>query len=193
MTDREPLTFGFDKSELKVPELIKAAMAALKEVAKLDVASMASPTFWKGAAEGTVKMALELARFDVADVLVGGWKTHQKFAKYADKAKYPPDKESREPLLPHKIVSKHKPYIEIFIDGSPQGKIPFELEVEVVMDAGTVVIKDGYVTALERGKFKVTGKLKCGGTVVVEKATRDFPPKELVSFGEPGLLLAARH
>lgn len=184
------LEFGMDRGDLKIAPLITAMADVLSRTVKLDWTKSLSPDFWSRVAKDTVSMAHEVARLSLADVLVGAWKTHKKFKPFTDPVKYPPEKVSRVPVQSHKITSKHRPYIDIVIDGTSQGKIPFELELELTVDTGVAVVQAGRIMAIEAGRAKATGRIKCDGVLVGEKASREFAWKDSVSLGKEGMAIA---
>lgn len=184
------LEFGMDKGDLKVAPLIKVMGDLLARTVTLDWTTSLSPGFWGRVARDSLEMAREVARVSLADVLVGAWKTHKKFKPYTDPVKYPPEKVSRVPVQSHKISSKHRPYIDIMIDGQSKGRIPFELELELTVDTGVAVVRGGRIMAIEGGRAKATGRLKCDGVLVGEKASREFAWKDSVALGQGGIAIA---
>jgi len=172
MTGSEGLEFGIPKGELKVDALFQVLARALAQLGKLH--PTASAAFWTGAAKELVNMTQNLTKVSLGTILVGAWKSHRRFAKYTDPAQFPPGKIGREPLVSHHITSTHHPYIDITVDGNSEGKIEFELELDVAVEGGTLVIENKRFMRIEGGRVKVTGKLTCEKVVVVEKSSRDF-------------------
>ncbi len=181
----DTLRFRFDPGDLRPAELIEAARKFMLELKPLDVLRAGtSPGFWISAAQTTIDLMKHLVDVPLADVLVGGWKTHQRFAKYTDRTQFPPDRISLVPLWTHRIKSVHEPYIELFLDGSTAGRIPFQLELEVTVEAGTLVIQDARFKRIEAGRARMAGTLKCAGQVISQRTSRDFAWTEPVSFGD---------
>lgn len=185
------LRFRIDKGQLKLPDLVTAARKAMQDIAPLAVVRAAvSPEFWVAAARSTADLVGQLVDVPLADVLVAAWKTHRNFKKFTDPRLYPPGKSTTVPLATHHITVSQKPSIEILLDGKSQGKIPFELELDLAVDAGDLVIQDGRFMRLEAGRVKATGTLKCAGTVVAERASREFEWKDGITFGVRGIPIA---
>ncbi len=183
-TVMEPLRYRIDQGELKLPDWMKAVRKEITGMSALDVARAAvSPGFWITLANRTPDLLKSLIDVPVADILVGAWKTHKKFAKFR-KGQFPADKINLLPLSTHHIKASRSPYIELFLDGKSAGKIPFELALDITVDAGVVVIQDGMIKRVDAGKAKVVGTLKCAGEVVAERASREFTWSDGVSFGE---------
>ncbi|MGH7516745.1 MAG: hypothetical protein ACREOC_04645 [Gemmatimonadales bacterium] len=181
----DSLRFRFDPADLRPADLIEAARSVMVELKPLDVLRAGtSPGFWIGAARSTVDLVKHLVDVPLADVLVGAWKTHQRFAKYTDPKQFPPDRISVVPLWTHRIKSTHDPYIELFVDGEPAGRIPFQLELEVTVEAGTLVIQNARFKRVEAGRARMTGTLKCAGQVISQRTSRDFAWTDAVSFGD---------
>jgi hypothetical protein len=181
----DSLRFHFDPGEVKLPALIDAAKTAMQGFSGLDVIRAGtSPGFWVGAANSAADLVNNLVNLPLAEVLVGAWKAHKQFHKYTDKTEYPPDKVSIVPLATHHVTSTHQPYIELFVQGRSAGKIPFELELDLAIEAGNLVIQDGRMKRIDAAKGRATGKLKCGGQLVAERTSKDFAWSQGISFGE---------
>jgi hypothetical protein len=187
----EVFQFRIEKGELKLPECIEAAKKAMTGLSPLAVVrSATSPCFWAAAAKSIPDLVVKAVNVNVANVLANAWKVHRKLKKFTDPAVYPPGQASVVPLLTHDITGSLTPYIEISIDGQPQGKIEFELSLEVSVQGGVLVIQDGRIMRMEGGTAKVTGTLKCADVVVAERATREYAWKHGIDFGE-GILIGA--
>ena len=173
MTDTDALEFGLAKSELKFDKLVEMILRVTADLAKQSWAAGVTAGFWPGVGKELVGMAEQVAKMPLATILVGAWKRHKKFAQYRE-PQSPPDKISRVPVATHHITSTHRPYIDITVNGRSEGKVSFELELDVAVDTGILTIQNGRFMRIEGGRLKVTGKLKCEGVVVAEKASRDF-------------------
>ena len=180
----KPLSISllFSRESLKIPELLAAAAGAMHKASDLRADAM-SPAFWAASAHRVVDMVGKLTDVPVTDVLVGGWKVHQQFAKYAAPG-FPADKVSCVALSTHHIKSTYQPYVELIVDGTDAGRVNFAIELDVCLEAGTLVIQGGRFKRLEAGKCRVTGSLKCEGQTVTERTSRDFAWSEGISFGE---------
>ncbi len=183
--------FQLNPGELKLDPLIETVVKALRSLPGLAVARAAvSPRFWLAAAKTTPDLVIRLAHLQVADVLTGAWKTHRKLKKFADAKQYPPGTASTVTLATHHVKVSQKPYLEITVDGVPQGKIEFDLDLDLTIDAGVLIIQNGRIMRLEAAKAKLTGTVKCDGVVVVEHASREYDWTAGVSFRE-GVLISA--
>jgi hypothetical protein len=150
-----------------------------------------SPAFWASAAHEASGMVSRLASVSLAEVLIGGWQQHSRFAKYTDPAQFPPEKVSRVPLATHDISSTYEPYIQLLLDGKDSGKIPLEVKLTVTLEGLVLVIQDGRFMRTELGRAKLTGSLKCNKTTICERATRDYTLTKSLSFGRDGIRIAA--
>ena len=187
----EVAQFRIEKGELKLPECIEAAKKAMLGLSPLAVVRTAtSRGFWVAAAKSTPDLVLQLVDVNVASVLVNAWKVHRKLRKFTQEPLYSSGEASVVPLLTHEITGSLNPYIEISIDGQPQGNIEFELALEVAFQGGTLIIKRGRIMRMEGGTAKATGTLKCAGVAVAERATREYAWKDGIDFGE-GILIGA--
>jgi len=192
----KPDRFRFEPGELKLPELVKSVTAALEELATQSPASLlaaaraaVSPTFWIAAAKSAVELIPKVVDFSVADVLVAAWKTHRKFRKYTDPALFPPGTVSTVPVATHRMTASLEPYLEVFVDNVSQGKIEFQLELDIDVEAGHLRIQDGRIMRLDAGCGQLTGTLKLAKVVLAKHATRRFEWKEGIRFGEHGIAI----
>jgi hypothetical protein len=173
----------FDRESLDLPALVATASGALQRASHLG-ASTLEPAFWITSANRVVELVKSLTDIPLADVLVGGWKVHGQFAKYADPAQFPPDKVSCVALATHHIKSSYDPSVELTVDGVSAGKIEFTIELDVCLEAGTLVIQAGKIKRLEAGKCRVTGTLKCEGQTVTQRTSRDLAWSGGIAFGD---------
>jgi hypothetical protein len=186
----EPFRYHIAKGQVDLPVWLRAVQKEVSGMSLLDVArAVVSPGFWITLANRTPDLLRSLIDVSLADTLVGAWKTHKKFYKFR-KGQFPADKINLLGLSTHQIKASRSPYIELFLDGKPAGKIPFELALDITVDAGVVVIQDGMIKRLEAGKAKVVGTLKCAGEVVAEHASGEFTLSKGISLGE-GIAITA--
>jgi hypothetical protein len=191
MSAPDAFNFSFEPSELNLPALVDAIRKLLLGLPDLTaLRAAASPAFWLSTATEVAGMARNLATISMADLLTGAWKQHDRFAKYTDKAQFPRDKVSRIPLATHHIKSTYEPYIQLFVDGDPSGRIPLKLEADVAVEGVILVVQDGRFMRVEAGRARLTGSLKCAETKVCEQSTRDFAWSAGFPFGEQGILIA---
>jgi len=187
----ETTEFQLQAGELKLDPLIETVVKLLRSLPTLTEARAAvSPRFWLAAARSTPDLVGPLVHLQIADVLTGAWKVHRKLRKFADVKQYPPGTVSTVTLATHHIKVTQKPYLEIIVDGVPQGKIEFDFEVNLTIDAGVLIIQNGRIMRLEAAKARLTGTVKCAGVVVVERASREYDWTAGVSFNE-GVPLSA--
>ena len=187
----ETTEFQLRLGEIKLDALSETVVKVLRSLPTLAVARAAvSPRFWLAAAKTAPDLVIRLVHVQVADVLTGAWKLHRKLKKFADAKQYPPGTASTVTLATHHIKVNQKPYLEITVDSVPQGKIEFDLELDLTIDAGVLIIQNGRIMRLEAAKAKLTGTVKCEGVVVVERASREYDWTAGVSFSE-GILISA--
>lgn len=179
----------FTRDSLKVPELLEAASGAVKKgvdlvaQGKQVTGDALTPSFWLTSANRVVDMVGQLTDVPLTDVLVGAWKVHQQFAKYA-KPEFPKDKVCFVALATHHVKGSYEPYVEIEVDGAPAGTIKFGLELDICLEAGTLVIQAGRIKRLEAGRCRVTGTLKCEGRTVAERTSQDYAWSAGIPLGE---------
>lgn len=186
-----PLHFRFEPGELKWRELLDAVHRVLLALPDLGALwAVASPGFWLSTAKEIAGMIRDVASVQLGEVLVGGWNQHARFAKYADPARFPPEKVSRVPLASHHIKSTYEPYIELLVDGQRSGTIPLEMVVDLSLEGVIVLIQNGRFMRVEAGQGRLTGTLKCAGVTVCERATRDYAWSAGIGLGREGVQIS---
>jgi hypothetical protein len=164
----------FDRESLRIPELLKAASEALRNLAGAKWAAI-SPAFWTATAQRVPEYVEKLTDVSVTDVLTEAWKINRQFVKYTDTKQYPPGKESIVELYTHHIKSSYEPYLKVTMDGVETGRLEFALELDVALKAGNLVIRNGRFMRIEPGGCEVTGTLSLQKVQVSEKKIREFP------------------
>ena len=98
----------------------------------------------------------------IAEVLGRAWSTVREVREHADPVAYPPGVGSTVTLAHYSVESEHTPRIELRIQDQPRGSLEFPVTLTLELEAGSVVIRDGFIQAIRPGQGKVTGKVCCG-------------------------------
>jgi hypothetical protein len=132
----------------------------------------------------------KLLDVDGTDVLIGAWNKARELRKYRDTAKYPPEDVVIVPLAKHKIESKHRPYLEVSVDGHGMGRLHFEADLALTLEGVELTIQGGRIRKIRTGRTVGTGTLKCEGAVLhsIEKRLASLPGT--IDLGE-GVLIPA--
>lgn len=131
-----------------------------------------------------------LLDIDGVGILVGAWNKARELRKYRDPAKYPPEDVVVVPLTKHKIESKHRPYLDLSVDGRTMGRLHFEVTLALTLDGIELTIQGGRIKKIKTGKALAVGTLKCEGAVLhsIDKRLTSLPG--VIDLGE-GYLIPA--
>jgi hypothetical protein len=105
----------------------------------------------------------------LADVLVGAWNKAFAVRQQLEKSLKSPGKDMFLQLGEHKITSEHKPYVALMKDGHELGRLPFSVNLELVLQGAVLRILDGAIKEIQTGRVKGKGVVKCGRFMLVEK------------------------
>ena len=93
---------------------------------------------------------------DKAYWLFRGWAFARELKAYKDKEKYPPDQTNLLKLGKHKLSGTLKPVVTITIEGATLAKLAFDVDVKGELNAVSIKIRDGRITAFGGGKCELT-------------------------------------
>jgi len=104
----------------------------------------------------------------IADVLGRAWSKVHEVREHADPAAYPDGDDSTVTLAHYSVESEHTPRIELRIQDQPRGALEFPVTLTLELEAGSVVIRDGFIRAVRPGQGTVTGTVSCA-TITLKK------------------------
>lgn len=107
------------------------------------------------------EVAADLADVTLGDVVVAGWRRYAALANAARRTVHDPGSEELVDLASHHIRSVHRPQVEVLVDGLPVGSVPFELELDVVVQALVATVRAGRLAEIECGHGRLTASLSC--------------------------------
>lgn len=118
-----------------------------------------------------------LLNVPLLDVIVRAWNEGRLFEKYLDPDRYDPDEVIAVSLKQHEITSTHRPKIDIVLNGETLDSIDFELELKLTLDGVILQVQGGDVRAVQSGRIKGEGTLKCENLIVFHRETEamDLP------------------
>jgi len=174
---------GLDELDLtpdRVPELTSSDAYAQVQA---QLSAQAGPV-WQIVRSQIADHLAKLLDVDGVDILVGAWNKARELRKYRDPAKYPPDDVVVVPLTKHKIESKHKPYLELSVDGRAVGRLHFAVDLALTLEGVELTIQGGRIRKIKTGKATGTGTLKCEGAVLhsIDKKLTSLPG--VIDLGE---------
>ena len=194
------LFFGLTPEGGGVPEDMKAAvtkatkaavLAAAKDVKSLKTVLARPLPVTQWAASGAQVIALlrkELNDLSIFHLLANAWLKYDGFRAYCKEPEHPPTTRYVVPLFKHTVSSKHRPVIELRLDGTPAGKVNFEVEFSIEFEEVSVVIQNKRFMAVEMGSAQAKGTIKCEGTQILEHKLEKIKLPGEKSFGDGYLI-----
>jgi hypothetical protein len=95
--------------------------------------------------------------------VVAGWRKQGELAAAAERTAANPGSSEVVELASHRISSVHRPFVELLINGAQVATVNFELDVEFVVKALVVTVRNGHVVSLHTGACDVAAKLAAEG------------------------------
>jgi hypothetical protein len=100
-----------------------------------------------------------LLEFDLGDVLIYGWRTHDRLVNAARQTMRVPGRQEVVQLGCHRFTWTKNPTIDLLVDGARVHTFRFQLTIVFEVDVASAVIKEGKLAALKAGDGSVTGTL----------------------------------
>jgi hypothetical protein len=104
-----------------------------------------------------------LLNLDLGDLVIAGWRKQAELADAAERTAANPGTSQVVKLATHRISSVHRPYVELLLDDVHLTNVNFELDIEFVVTALAVTVRDGHVVSLHAGDCDVTATLAAEG------------------------------
>ena len=180
---------GFDSVNLTPDRLPDLSSGEAYATLQAQLQSKAGP-MWTAVRQRIPEQLDRLLDISGVDILVGAWNKARELRKYRDEAKYPPGDVVLVPLTKHKIESKHRPYLELVVNGQPIGKLQFEIDLALTLEGAELTIQGGRIKRIQTGNSLGSGSVKCEGAVLhsVERKLGALPG--VIELGE-GVLIPA--
>ena len=100
-----------------------------------------------------------LLDIDLGDVLIYGWRTHDRLVKAARQTIRVPGRQEVVQLGSHQVTWTKNPTIDLLVDGVRVHTFRFQLTIVFEVDVASAVVQEGKLTALKAGDGSVTGTL----------------------------------
>lgn len=139
---------------------------------------------WSLAREEICSHIQALLQVDLAGILARAWKTYSELLNYTDTQRYPPERSYLVALAEHEVKSRHKPALEILVNGEVLGKIPFQVDLVLVLKGVVLKIQAGRIKTARTGSCQARGSLKCENLLLLEKKTQVIELPGLIDLGE---------
>ncbi len=143
---------------------------------RLEVVPPALRTLARDEVVAVVLSALDLP---LANVLAAGWKRYEELVDAATRSLEEPGETELVELRDRRIVSTHRPRIDVTLNGEEIAHIELELELEIVLHTVTAVVRAGRLSALRTGRADATARLSVEGQQVAEKTRAVELPIEI--------------
>jgi hypothetical protein len=129
-----------------------------------DVVARLATRIARAAAEDQVGVVADgLLDLDLGDLVIAGWRKQERLAAAARRTAANPGSAERIELATHRISSVHRPSVELLLDDTHLTEVHFELDVEFVIKALEVTVREGRVVSLHAGECDVSATLAAEG------------------------------
>ncbi|MFI5801082.1 hypothetical protein [Streptomyces sp. NPDC051677] len=109
---------------------------------------------------------------DVFDVAAGGWRRHAALTEAAHRTRATPGSEEVVALASHEITSKHRPYIDVFLDGAKVGTLDVWLDLLFRISGLVTVVRDAHIVAVRSGQCVLDARLTVQQIPLAERQAR---------------------
>jgi hypothetical protein len=110
-----------------------------------------------------------LLDLDLGDLVIAGWRKQGQLAAAAERTAANPGSSEVVELATHRISSAHHPFVELLVNDVHLATVTFDLEVEFVVKALVVTVRDGHVVSLHTGACDVTATLAAEGVQLASR------------------------
>ncbi len=130
-----------------------------------------------------------LLDIDIKAILVGAWSRTREIRDYGERSRKEPTKEFLVSLAEHVVRSQHRPYLEIVINGNPDGRITFDVDAKLKLEGFQLVIRDGRILAVTTGSCEGSGEARLEGIIIMEQTGRRIQLPGRLDLGD-GIVIA---
>jgi len=127
-----------------------------------------------------------LLDLDLGDVLIYGWRTHERLVNAARVTVRAPGREEVVQLGSHKVAWAKHPTVDLLVDGVRVHTFRFKLTITFEVDVAAAVVREGKLVALKAGDGLVTGALTLdmpGGDIQLLRRERKINLHLIVHLG----------
>jgi hypothetical protein len=117
----------------------------------------------EAAADQVADAAHGLLDLDLGDLVVAGWRKQGQLAAAAERTAANPGTSEVVELATHRVSSAHHPSVELLVNDVHVATVTFDLEVEFVVKALVVTVRDGHLVSLHSGTCDVAATLAAEG------------------------------
>jgi hypothetical protein len=136
-----------------------------------------SASAWQAVHQEIATVLDGLLNLDLGDLLIAGWYKYTELTKAAKRTLAGPGSEEVVALATHRIVSTHRPSVDLIVNEAKAHTFEFELSVVFDITGVAAVVRRGDLVALRGGKCSVTATLK------LEKSPLELSRKGSIDLG----------
>jgi hypothetical protein len=123
----------------------------------------------EAAADQVAVVANGLLDLDLGDLVVAGWRKQGQLTAAAERTTANPGTSEVVELATHHISSVHRPSVELLVNDVHLATVTFDLEVELVVRALVVTVRDGQVVSLYSGNCDLAVTLAAEGAQLASR------------------------
>jgi hypothetical protein len=123
----------------------------------------------KAASDQVAVVAHGLLDLDLGDLVIAGWRKQGQLAAAAERTAANPGSSEVVELATHRVSSAHHPFVELLVNDAHVATVTFDLEIEFVVKALVVTVRDGHVVSLHTGACDVAATLAAEGVQLASR------------------------
>ena len=123
----------------------------------------------KAAGRQVAVVANGLLDLDLGDLVVAGWRKQHQLAAAAERTAANPGSSEVVELATPRISTAHHPSVELLVNDVHVATVTFDLEVEFVVKALVVTVRDGHVVSLHTGSCDLAATLAAEGVQLASR------------------------
>ncbi len=120
----------------------------------------------------------------VSDIMMGAWVKMSDIQEFAIGEKLLSRKTHKYPLTEHKITSKHKPKMELFVHNTKITEVILDITLTLVIAKTKLMIKKGRIMEVRISGCQAMGKVSCYGQTIVEKKSDELKLPSTIKLGK---------
>ncbi len=144
---------GTDTAEVLARSLTEQGQSAIQGLRGLSASALQAVN------REIATVADGLLNLDLGDVLMSAWGKYTDLTKAAERTLASPGSEEVVVLATHRVVSTHRPSVDLIVDGAKVHTFVFELKVVFDLNGVAAVLREGDLVALRAGECVVTATL----------------------------------
>ncbi|PKV83306.1 hypothetical protein [Streptomyces sp. TLI_146] len=109
---------------------------------------------------------------DLFDVAAGGWRKHAALTDAARRTRAAPGSEEVVALATHAITSRHRPYVDVLMDGVKIGTLDVGLDLTFRITGLVAVVRAAQLVAVRSGECVLQGSLSVQQILLAKRQGR---------------------